>query len=123
MAVLYLVAWQDTEQPSKHLNPILVEVCQAVRCLYQRISTRSSDTYLNLRDFLRNNHLRTFYVVIVPMLHGTVMARLNLCNDLLLNRSSSRSNLAQNSYKLTFSRNPSLAVPIVYSLNANSTIV
>ena len=31
MAVLYLVAWQDTDQPSKHLNPIVVEVCQAVR--------------------------------------------------------------------------------------------
>ena len=31
MAVLYLVAWQDPAKPSEHLNPIVVEVCQAVR--------------------------------------------------------------------------------------------
>ena len=31
MAVLYLVAWQDTAKPSTHLNPVVVEVCQAVR--------------------------------------------------------------------------------------------
>ena len=30
MAVLYLVAWQDTAKPSTHLNPVVVEVCQAL---------------------------------------------------------------------------------------------
>jgi hypothetical protein len=97
MATMYLVAWQDAERAAA-LPPLVVELCQAVRSVQgSNFNTHKYD-FPNLQ--IRFPPGRTFYVVIVPVLHGSVTAR-----------AAAR----PSSYRLT---RPS--VPFVYSLNSGN---